>query len=167
MKKQKPKNWRCTPSKRSKVVSVGRQTSGFQGAAAGPHEFTQIELAPCGAAIVYQFWLVLAGDNGGWGRAKPIVPGCASELALRVSTLCNVVRSAAKTAIAKAVAKIANAVRWVFIIDPPASTNGGAFSVASSTCGALRPEWISQQAIEFLFANGIAFARALFDPYSV
>jgi hypothetical protein len=37
--------------------------------------------------------------------------------------LCNVVRNAAKTAIAKAVTKITNAVRWVFIIDPPASPN--------------------------------------------
>src|SRR5260370_11235574 len=77
----------------------------------------------CHHAIVYQFWLVRGGGNGGWGRAKPIVPGGASKLALRVSTLCNVVRNAAKTAIAKAVTKITNAVRRVFIIDPPASTN--------------------------------------------
>jgi hypothetical protein len=71
----------------------------------------------CHHAIVYQFWLVRGGGNGGWGRAKPIVPGGASKLALRVSTLSNVVRNAAITAIAKAVAKIANTVRWV--IGPP------------------------------------------------
>ena len=29
----------------------------------------------CHQAIVYQFWLVRGGGNGGWGRAKPIVPG--------------------------------------------------------------------------------------------
>jgi hypothetical protein len=40
-------------------------------------------------------------------------------LALRVSTLCNVVKTAAITAIIKAEAKMANTVRWVFIIDPP------------------------------------------------
>jgi hypothetical protein len=67
------------------------------------------------AAIVYQFWLVGARGNGGWGRAKPIAPGGASMLALRVSTLSSVVRNAAITAITKAVAKTANTVRWVFI----------------------------------------------------
>ena len=36
-------------------------------------------------------------------------------MALRVSTLFNVVRNAAITAITKAVAKIANTVRWVII----------------------------------------------------
>jgi hypothetical protein len=47
------------------------------------------------------------------------VPGGASTLALRVSTLCSVVKNAAITAIIKAEAKMANTVRWVFIIDPP------------------------------------------------
>jgi len=75
----------------------------------------------CHQAIVYQFWLVRGGGNGGWGRAKPIVPGGASKLALRVSTLFNVVRNAAITAITKAVAKIANTVRWV--IGPPTPTD--------------------------------------------
>ena len=75
----------------------------------------------CHQAIVYQFWLVRGGGNGGWGRAKPIVPGGASKLALRVSTLFNVVRNAAITAITKAVAKIANTVRW--IIGPPTPTD--------------------------------------------
>ena len=97
----------------------------------------------CHQAIVYQFWLVRGGGNGGWGRAKPIVPGGASKLALRVSTLFNVVRNAAITAITKAVAKIANTVRWV--IGPPTPTDradrlakvptpwGQFFEVASST----------------------------------
>jgi len=40
-------------------------------------------------------------------------------LALRVSTLRNAVKNAAITAITKAVAKIADTVRWVYIIDPP------------------------------------------------
>jgi hypothetical protein len=40
-------------------------------------------------------------------------------LALRVSPLCNVVRNAAITAITKAVAKIPNTVRWVFIFKVP------------------------------------------------
>ena len=44
-------------------------------------------------------------------------------LALRVSTLCDVVRNAAITAITRAVANIAKAVRWVFIADSPASTD--------------------------------------------
>jgi hypothetical protein len=91
------------------------QTSNFQGASAGP---ARLGLPPDGAATVCQFWPVWAGGNGGWGRAKPIVPGGASKLTLRVSTLCNVVINAAIAAITKAVAKIANAVRWVFIIDP-------------------------------------------------
>ena len=69
----------------------------------------------CHHAIVYQFWLVRGGGNGGWGRAKPIVPGGASKLALRVSTLFDVVRNAAITAIITAVAKIANTVRWVIV----------------------------------------------------
>jgi len=90
---------------------------------AGPARFHSDLDYQLAAAIVYQFWLVGAGGNGGWGRAKPIVPGGASMLALRVSTSCNVVRNAAITAITKAVAKIANTVRWVFIIDPPASTD--------------------------------------------
>jgi hypothetical protein len=143
------------------------------------HDFIQIWDYQLAAAIVYQFWLVGAGGNGGWGRAKPIVPGGASMLALRVSTCCNVVRNAAITVITKAVAKIANTVRWVFIIDPPASTDlavgwprflpreGNFFEAASSTSVALRPERISEQAVEFLFANGIALARALFDPSSI
>ena len=88
---------------------------------AGPARFHSDLDYQLAAAIVYQFWLVGAGGNGGWGRAKPIVPGGASMLALRVSTSCNVVRNAAITAITKAVAKIANTVRWVFIIVSPAS----------------------------------------------
>lgn len=57
-------------------------------------------------AIVYQFWLVVrGGGTGGWGRAKPIVPGGASKLALRVSTLLKVVRNAAITAITKGCGK--------------------------------------------------------------
>src|SRR5258705_12327560 len=71
------------------------------------------------AAIVYQFWLVGARGNGGWGRAKPIAPGGASMLALRVSTLSSVVRNAAITAITKAVAKTTNTLRWVFILPSP------------------------------------------------
>ena len=64
----------------------------------------------------YQFWPVRAGGSeGGWGRAIPIVRGVASMLALRVSTLFNVVRNAAITAITKTVAKMANTVRWVII----------------------------------------------------
>ena len=77
----------------------------------------------CHQSIVYQFWLVRGGGNGGWGRAKPIVPSAASVLALRVSTLRNIVKEAARTAITKAVAKIANTVRWVFIVDPPTPPN--------------------------------------------
>ena len=66
--------------------------------------------------MAYQFWPVRAGGSeGGWGRAIPIVPGGASMLALRVSTLFNVVRNAAITAITKTVAKMANTVRWVII----------------------------------------------------
>lgn len=119
----------------------------------------------CGVAMVYQFWPVSAGGNGGWGRAKPIVPGGASMLALRVSLLCNVVRNAAIIAITRAAAKIANAVRWVFIIKVP--TAKGNSDIALSNWLALRPERISEQMVEFLFANGIALARALFDPSSI
>ena len=85
------------------------------------HRRSQICHDPdCHQAIVYQFWLERGGGTGGWGRAKPIVPGGASKLALRVSTLLNVVRNAAITAITKAVAKMANTVRWV--IGPPTPT---------------------------------------------
>jgi hypothetical protein len=86
-------------------------------------------------------------------------------LALRVSLLCNVVRNAAITAITKAVAKIANTVRWVFIFKVP--TPWGNSEIALSNWLALRPLRISEQAVEFLFANGIALARALFDPNSI
>ena len=66
--------------------------------------------------MAYQFRPVRAGGSeGGWGRAIPIVPGGASMLALRVSTLLNVVRNAAITATTKTVAKTANTVRWVII----------------------------------------------------
>jgi len=41
------------------------------------------------------------------------------------------------------------------------------FEVASLTSAALRPERISEQAVEFLFADGIALARALFDLSSI
>jgi hypothetical protein len=37
--------------------------------------------------------------------------------------LCNIVKNAAIAAITKAVAKIANTVRWVFIIAPPTPTD--------------------------------------------
>jgi len=99
------------------------QTSNFQGASRSGTISFRFGLPPCGAAIVYQFWLVGAGGNGGWGRAKPMVPGGASIPARRVSTLYNVVRNAAITAIAKTVA-IANNVRWVFIIGPRTPADG-------------------------------------------
>jgi hypothetical protein len=86
-------------------------------------------------------------------------------LALRVSLLCNVVRNAAITAITKAVAKIANTVRLVSIFKVP--TPWGNSEIALSNWLALRPLRISEQAVEFLFANGIALARALFDPNSI
>jgi hypothetical protein len=62
------------------------------------------------------------------GRYEPVATAdgvepnlsCPAELRrLRVSTLCSVVKNAAITAIIKAEAKMANTVRWVFIIDPP------------------------------------------------
>src|ERR1700730_4156564 len=60
-------------------------------------------------------------SSGGWGWARPVVPGCASLLACLVLTPSNVVMKAAitATATASATAKIATAVRrlvrWLFM----------------------------------------------------
>src|SRR6202051_3181340 len=53
-------------------------------------------------------------SSGGWGWARPVVPGCASLLACLVLTPSNVVMKAAITATVSATAKIATAVRRVF-----------------------------------------------------
>jgi hypothetical protein len=53
-------------------------------------------------------------SSGGWGWARPVVPGCASLLACLVLTPSNVVMKAAITTTASATAKIATAVRRLF-----------------------------------------------------
>src|ERR1700736_3662647 len=53
-------------------------------------------------------------SSGGWGWARPVVPGCASLLACLVLTPSNLVMKAAITATVSATAKIATAVRRLF-----------------------------------------------------
>lgn len=53
-------------------------------------------------------------SSGGWGWARPVVPGCASLLACLVLTPSNVVMKAATIATVSATAKIATAVRRLF-----------------------------------------------------
>lgn len=55
-----------------------------------------------------------ARPNGGRGLARPVVPGGASLLAVRVSTRSNVVTVATSIAMIAATAKSTTAVRWLF-----------------------------------------------------
>ena len=100
---------------RPKVVDNAEQTSNIQGAS-GAHVFIQFwtaTLRRCNSLSI----LTGRGPVATADAVEPNLsfPGGASMLALRVLTMPNVVRNAAITAITKAVAKIANTVRWVFI----------------------------------------------------
>src|SRR5450755_3551768 len=53
-------------------------------------------------------------SSGGWGWARPVVPGCASLLACLVLTPSNVAMKAAITTTVSATAKIATTVRRLF-----------------------------------------------------
>jgi hypothetical protein len=123
------------------VPATGTLAIGLRGPSSVAYGFRIV--CECGAARKTDQWRTGspgARSNGGCGLANPVVPGRASTLALRVSTVLSVRNIAAMIAIVAARAMAARAVRRrsFSITSPPTQTNNVLYTAERVPGGAGR-----------------------------